>query len=125
MGNKRLYTWIYEILDDFRLLNLDEIDRNIKKLGRPGLEAIYGELEKHYEKNRYLIFQEIRTNKFNVYPSYFCRDEKFLRAACLYVDKLVINDPLYMILESFMKNSYLSLKGVKYRWNLLGKDFTL
>lgn len=96
----------FEILDDFKLSNSETLHETIRRFDQPALENLRQEIEKYYQENLSLMIKEVQEGEgFNIYLSRVPSSPnlQFLRAACLYSDKLIMWDPLYGLLSYLQK----------------------
>jgi|GEM_PF-5177305 len=91
---------MYEILDDYHLLTLKKIEKNVSALDKSSLKGLFEEADRYYDRNLGAIISEFQSREStNIiqYPNLV--SEEFSKELCLYADKIAVNDPLYGILN--------------------------
>ena len=95
---------MYEILDDYHLLDEEKAGERIANLEKDSIMDLFSEIERYYERNLKRIVSEFQDPEdMNVvhYPN--LDFSNFSKRICLYVDKIIVNDSIYDLLSATEK----------------------
>lgn len=114
MKNKSYYFELYEILNDFRLTNIRKLNKNINKLKDKDCEQLTEEWTKIYKAQNFkkILKDYTKKDELKFFPSSSFQMElnsEIINRSLLYVDKLVLYDPLTSLIMA--KRSKLGAEG--------------
>ena len=113
---------MYEILDDYGLLNKQKVKDQISNLEQDSINNLFVEIERYYESKLGGILSELQNPEdMNVVHYPHLDVNNFSKRLCLYADRIIINDSIYdllsgtnkgLVIDYFKQEFYREIQGL-------------
>ena len=113
----------FRMLDDFKLSDPNTLDTRIQQLDSAAIDNLRQRIDEYYKKNLSKIVTDVQQSEgVNLYcsrdPAFSKHNLQFLRAACLYSDKLIIWDGLHGFLSGLQAQIPLEFSKIQLAYHI-------